>query len=279
MSVIDALAVAVARRDVGHPISRREVAPPCDRLGDEVYDVFLAVVFRDLIPLDTVTERIVRIQAAIELNQPMLVACRQHREAANEKRIAAMLAVLERWKEQILEHSEATDPNRSATYMKTRTWNPRDGQAFQGDVAIVPVPAGIAIATTDDIKPVDGRLVLQEGEVTGHHHAIRLPQPTMFRDDALAHAAPAKTSDAKLASHFGRTAVSARMFRDPVAVAAMISAGVLERGDLCVGFLRVEGGDAVVRHEEHDAIAIPPGDYYVGRQVESVGAEERTVAD
>ena len=48
----------------------------------------------------------------------------------------------------------------------------RAGMAFQGDVSIIPVPADGGIDRSDEIKPVDGRLILQEGEVTGHHHAI-----------------------------------------------------------------------------------------------------------
>ena len=86
--------------------------------------------------------------------------------------------------------------------MNIRDYDPTKGQAFQGDVAIVPVPKGIAISEHDEIKPVAGRLILQEGEVTGHHHAIG-SRVAMFRDDAIARAEPVKTADAKLAQHFG----------------------------------------------------------------------------
>ena len=160
--------------------------------------------------------------------------------------------------------------------MVIREWNPVEGMAFQGDVAIVPVPAGIEICTLDEISPVDGRLILQEGEVTGHHHAIW--QPVMFRDDALARPEAVKTADTKLAEHFGKVG-TARMFRDLSAAQAMVSAGILDRADLCVGFLCVEGSPVTIQHEEHDAIRVPPGDYYVGRQVESAGADERVVTD
>jgi hypothetical protein len=160
-----------------------------------------------------------------------------------------------------------------------RNYDPSKGFAFQGDVAIVPVPAGITIRTEDEIKPVDGRLILQEGEVTGHHHAIRLPEPAMYRDDALARPAAVDTNDAVLAAHFGEPVGTARMFRDRDAARAMVSAGILDRDDLCVGFLKVEGGPVTVRHEEHDGIKLPIGNYYIGRQIESAGAEERVVAD
>lgn len=170
--------------------------------------------------------------------------------------------------------------------MNVLEWNPQEGGAFQGDVAILPVPAGIAIATIDEIKPVDGRLILQEGEVTGHHHAVSV-DPTFgrekhFRPADAAVADPFAAASPALRKRLsGGTApkVSVRMFRDQAAARAMVTATILERADLCVGFLVVEGEAAVVRHQEHDAISIPVGRYYVGRQVESVGADERSVAD
>jgi len=192
--------------------------------------------------------------------------------------------------------------------MTIRDYDPKLGQAFQGDVAIVPVPNGIAIATTDEIRPAGGRLILQEGEVTGHHHQITLDpsqgRAANFRPadaalaDPLAAASPelrrrlagggrkqaAPGSAQSAARGQARTAPEgrtgkARMYRDPAAAQAMVEAGLLERGDLCVGFLVVEDGAVIVRHEEHDGLRLPAGRYYVGRQVESVGAEERAVQD
>lgn len=158
--------------------------------------------------------------------------------------------------------------------MNPREYDPSDGsQAFQGDVAIIPVPAGWTVATNDEVKPIAGRLILQEGEVTGHHHAIRVPgrpQPAMFHDEARARAAEAAQEPA---------APTARLFRDDALVRRMVSDGPLARADLIVGFLQVEHGPVVVSHEEHDPIRVPPGLYAVGRQVESAGAEERVVAD
>lgn len=48
--------------------------------------------------------------------------------------------------------------------MPVRNYDPRQGQAFQGDVAIIPIPDDIAIATTEEILPVAGRLIIQAGE-------------------------------------------------------------------------------------------------------------------
>jgi len=65
--------------------------------------------------------------------------------------------------------------------MKTRIWHPSDGDCLQGDVILFRVPDRITIDLTDEISPRGNRLILAEGEITGHHHAIWLP--TMLRDD------------------------------------------------------------------------------------------------
>lgn len=149
------------------------------------------------------------------------------------------------------------------------------GQAFQGDVLIARLPVRYAdhLDKSEPVPPVAGRLILQEGEVTGHHHAIRLPgmpQVAMFRDDALTRdlAASAPVSIGTAVMHRDR-ALSDRLVRD----------GILTRSDLVVGFLTVEGGPMTVTHEEHDGIRLPPGLYLIGRQIESAGAEERMVQD
>lgn len=157
-------------------------------------------------------------------------------------------------------------------------FDPSKGMAFQGDVAIIPIPKNIKIDRTDEIAPVNGRLILQEGEVSGHHHAITL----LERPDD--HVAPVKTSNAvqdlMADAQAGKIAVpTANLFRDPAAVESMRGAGIITRVDLAVAVLIVETGPMCLSHEEHDTIRIPPGAYLIGRQVESAGAEERIVAD
>lgn len=179
--------------------------------------------------------------------------------------------------------------------MNIRDYDPSDGaQAFQGDVMICPVPDGLPLSTNDEIKPIDGRLILQEGEVTGHHHAIRLPgmnaKPAMYADGALARTMAAAqvnvreelAKDIAMPANFlARTQPSgnARLFRDDGLARKIAEIGPLDRADLVVGFLQVEHGPVVISHEEHDAIRVPPGLYIIGRQVESAGAEDRVVAD
>lgn len=168
--------------------------------------------------------------------------------------------------------------------MQTRDYNPAQGQAFQGDVSIIPVPASIRISTADEIKPIDGRLIIQEGEMTGHHHAIALPRERKFTQGRSELAGAAlQTASPKLRKAFGGSTTAAvgaaRLYRDPAAAEAMRAQGLITRIDLVVGCLVVEGAPMTISHEEHDGIRVPPGNYLVGRQIESAGAEERVVAD
>lgn len=158
--------------------------------------------------------------------------------------------------------------------MNIRDYDPSEGYAFQGDVSIVPIPSSIKIDHSDEISASGHRLILAEGEITGHHHAIDLlarhapdaPNPTIERliSDANAGSIPLP---------------SAKLFRDVKAVEAMRAMGIITRPDLTVAVLVIETGPMVLSHDEHDGIRIPPGAYLVGRQVESAGAEERPVQD
>ena len=150
-------------------------------------------------------------------------------------------------------------------------WNPDAGDCLQGDVILFRLPASFSFSTADAVAPRDNRLILAEGEVTGHHHAIKLvPDPVHFRDDALARELMAATAPA---------AGVARLYRDGDAVQRLVRSGELVTGRLAIGFLVVEGGSVVLRHDEHDAIRIPAGRYYVGGQQEWDAAEARRVQD
>ncbi|MCA0423570.1 MAG: hypothetical protein LCH61_09640 [Proteobacteria bacterium] len=82
-------------------------------------------------------------------------------------------------------------------------------------------------------------VILAEGEVTGHHHAL-YGGAVLFRDDALARAVPS---------------------------------------DLYIGSLKIEGGQACLTHPEHDTITLDPGHYEVRRQREYHAGEARRVQD
>jgi hypothetical protein len=143
----------------------------------------------------------------------------------------------------------------------------------------------VKISTVDQIAPVGGRLILQEGEVSGHHHAINVTRTRNFQQQPRETGDPLlATRDPKLRKALGGGAskplqATARMYRDPAAVTTMISAGIMTRADLAIGCLVIEGGSMLLTHEEHDAVRIPPGNYLIGRQVESAGADERIVED
>lgn len=163
---------------------------------------------------------------------------------------------------------------------RTNTMNIRDydtklGMAFQGDVSIIPIPADIAIDRSDEIAPMSGRLILQEGEVSGHHHAIALLERPAF-DDTPSRAVEKLMADASA----GKIPLpTAMLYRDPKAIAEMLRRRIITRTDLAVGVLVIEVGPMCLTHEEHDGIRIPPGCYLIGRQVESAGSEERRVQD
>lgn len=120
----------------------------------------------------------------------------------------------------------------------------------QGDVPVVPVATKI-------IGPHDGhagRAVLALGEVTGHMHVIDSPR--------------------------------AKLVRVPEVLAALrqelIEKGILDPdADVVDAGLVIDGDDPVMlRHDEHDAHSIQPGNYAVLRQREyAPGAVPRRVAD
>ena len=151
-----------------------------------------------------------------------------------------------------------------------RDYDNTKGMAFQGDVSIVPIPTSLAIETTEEISAIRGRLILMEGEVTGHHHSIEV-MPLRFA------AADALMADA-LAERISLGG-KATLYRVGAVASAMVRAGILTRADLATSVLIVEDAPVLLSHQEHDTIRIPPGRYLIGRQVESAGAEERRVAD
>ena len=166
--------------------------------------------------------------------------------------------------------------------MRIHDFDPSKGQAFQGDVAIIPIPTDIKIARGDEMQPIGGKLILQEGELTGHHHHIvidrqaRAPQQEPVSRKRTMKSVESVMSDALA----GKIAVpTARMFRDAAVAFEMQRRGILTRADLAVACLIVENGPMVVTHQEHDGIRLPVGSYLIGRQIESAGQEERVVAD
>jgi hypothetical protein len=110
----------------------------------------------------------------------------------------------------------------------------------QGDVILERVEDAPASGTPIKTDP-DGAVVLARGEVTGHRHAFYGGQVAMFRDDGLARDVPS---------------------------------------ELYIGHIKIAGDKpAALKHEEHDTINLPPGNYRVRRQREFDAGEARVVAD
>lgn len=164
--------------------------------------------------------------------------------------------------------------------MKIHDWNPDDGDALQGDVCLFRIPDDVEIDTSDEIASRDGRLILAEGEVTGHHHAIwdRNP-PTMFREDGSGSGITPFDTNTMIKKAARSQSGTARLYRDPEAINALVRNGALTTTALAIGILVVEKNPVVLRHDEHEAIRIPPGRYYVGGQQEWDSAQARRVAD
>ncbi len=83
---------------------RSAVAPPCDGLGDEVYDCFLARIFASVAAADSVIERVAYLDARIAINGPQLIeldATPGHGEAF--ARLKAAIDVLDRWRGALLD--------------------------------------------------------------------------------------------------------------------------------------------------------------------------------
>jgi len=164
--------------------------------------------------------------------------------------------------------------------MKIHDWNPDEGDALQGDVCLFQIPDHIEVDTSDEIEPRDGKLILAEGEITGHHHAIwgRNP-PVMFREDGAGAGVSESDTAAMIAKVTEAKTGTAKLYRDPKAIQALVRAGELSTEALAIGIIVVSKAPVVLRHDEHDAIRIPPGRYYVGGQQEFDAAQARRVAD
>lgn len=184
-------------------------------------------------------------------------------------------------------------------------WNPDEGDLCQGDVLLFRLPDGFHnLDRSRPTAPRDGNLILAEGEVTGHNHAIHVNQRTI---DAQIETAALRCDDGMdrrvvnaghltergsvglvedariLLFHLARALEaqihSTALYRDDVLVRRLVDDGHLTDGSLCVGFLAVEDEPVLLRHQEHDAVRIPPGLYYVGRQREFWKDAARQVAD
>lgn len=159
------------------------------------------------------------------------------------------------------------------------------GVARQGDVIIFKLPQDINIDKFLEIAPVNNRLILLEGEMTGHHHAIDLMEHSRTGTGSVNNIGLRKTNkivEDMLSKASETTKAVVKMYLDTNVAKQLLDKNILTRIDLYVGTLVIEGGGdvgVVLGHEEHASIRLTEGCYYVGRQIESAGAEERIVRD
>ena len=153
-------------------------------------------------------------------------------------------------------------------------------QAYQGDIWMMKLPDSYEVTLENEIEPIQGKLILQEGEMTGHHHHVDVMERPVAK-------APVNENwweefnDPTLRDIFGvqRPRTVSKMFAGSKVADALVRDDVLTRPDLVVGLLVVENGPTKVSHQEHSPILLHPGKYVIGRQIESVAGEERRVAD
>lgn len=99
---------------------RRAMCPPVDAIGDEVYDVGLAVVFRELAEISLCGESVGLVQTVIEINRRQVAEAEAHlrRQKSVELRQESVLAigrlhgfllVLETWKQDLLDEAGGVD--------------------------------------------------------------------------------------------------------------------------------------------------------------------------
>lgn len=119
---------------------------------------------------------------------------------------------------------------------------------------------------------------LLEGEVTGHHHTIEA-----YSEFDIARMVEDRLTELSDVAASEKT--KATLYHDDALIEQMIEAGIADPDNpdrlrqLAIGFLEVTAPAVPLTHPEHDAITLFLGVYYVGRQIESAGAEERIVAD
>lgn len=139
-------------------------------------------------------------------------------------------------------------------------------QVRQGDVLITPISARPEEHHIGEVLVEGKRIVLAHGEVTGHAHAI---YPDRDIQEGLQFDAPA-ANDQEYPEPALEPATQYKLKCSP---------GVYIRTLLREGTYLEVRTRCLLRHEEHQAILLPPGHYIVLRQAEQIDGLWRAVAD
>jgi hypothetical protein len=147
----------------------------------------------------------------------------------------------------------------------------------QGDINFCPLEAfgksAADVSRNVKLRSTANRVLIQEGEITGHHHGIWfVPQPVHLHDGAFA----------RVAADASPINIGAQLFRDD----ALLGSLGLDNGAPVVGFLVAEV-PVTIRHAsadgkptgEHGDIQLPSGGYLVTGKREWTAGDERRVQD
>ena len=155
----------------------------------------------------------------------------------------------------------------------------------QGDVNFYPLEmwskSAKDVARETLIRTTSNRLLIQEGEITGHHHGCWfVPRPVHLMETG--HGSATGVADAILAKAARGELAPARLYQDDDLTKSL----KLDTGAPVIGYL-VCDDDVVIRHasaegvptHEHGDIKLPKGGYLVTGKREWTAGDERRVAD
>lgn len=164
----------------------------------------------------------------------------------------------------------------------------------QGDINFVPMKAfrsnrgaNISINREKPLRQHSKRLLIQEGEITGHHHGVWfMPQPTKFREDG-AGSGGAAVADEMLKKTLAAK-VTATLYRDDKLTMRLTNRGLLRSGAPVIGYL-VCDADVTIKHAsedgkptgEHAPVKLSKGEYLVlgKRELDMYEKVQRRVVD
>ena len=164
-------------------------------------------------------------------------------------------------------------------------------QVYQGDITFIPLEefgfTATDVSRDNRLRAHDNRLLIQEGEITGHHHGVWfVPKPVYLRDDALAHADAKQMTHDVLARASAGEFAPAKLYRDDALIVKIVKSGALDAAAPVIGFL-IADEDVTIRHassegaptNEHSDVRVSRGGHVVLGKREFTAGDIRRVQD
>lgn len=160
---------------------------------------------------------------------------------------------------------------------------------FQGDICFMPLEAfgksAEDVSKKYRLRPHAKRLLIQEGEITGHHHGVWYDAEGMDRPEAEASedlSSAKEVVDGLMAKLTAGDFAPAKLYQDD----ALLKALKLDERAPVIGFLVCDEA-VTIKHAsesgsptlEHSDIKLPKGGYLVTGKREWTAGDERRVAD